>query len=189
MLARCAGCPTQRKRGWKKKPPDGAAFFQDNNRTGWSRKSAGPAGGFTYKRKQNKKGEEVGGIVPHITLKSIANNEPPAEEVLVDRPEVQNGITRVTGPFCVEATIPTPVDWEGDGIEEQTKFTLENIVDVLARAGCSLQDVVKVTVFLTDMSLWPKMNEIYAGFFPNDPPARSALGVKGLALPELLLGK
>jgi adenine-specific DNA-methyltransferase len=79
--------------------------------------SRGPAGGFVYQRKQNKKGEEVGGIVPHITLKSIANNEPPKEEVLVDRPEVENGITRVTGPFCVEATIPTPVDWEGDGAE------------------------------------------------------------------------
>lgn len=78
----------------------------------------GPAGGFVYKRKQNKKGEEVGGIVPHITLKSIANNEPPKEEVLVDRPEIENGITRVTGPFCVEATIPTPVDWEGDGVED-----------------------------------------------------------------------
>ena len=37
----------------------------------------GPAGGFVYKRKQNNKGEEVGGIVPHVTLKSIANNEPP----------------------------------------------------------------------------------------------------------------
>ena len=73
-----------------------------------------PAGGFVYKRKQNKKGEEVGGIVPHVTLKSIANNEPPAEEVLVDRPEIDNAITRVTGPFCVEATIPTPMDWEGD---------------------------------------------------------------------------
>jgi len=78
----------------------------------------GPSGGFVYERKQNKKGEEVGGIVPHITLKSIANNEPPAEEVLVDRPEETNGITRVTGPFCVEATIPTPVDWDGDGHED-----------------------------------------------------------------------
>ncbi len=78
----------------------------------------GPAGGFIYERKQNKKGEEVGGIVPHVTLKSIANNEPPAEEVLVDRPEVESGITRVTGPFCVEATIPIPVDWEGDGVED-----------------------------------------------------------------------
>jgi len=78
----------------------------------------GPAGGFNYFRKQNNKGEEVGGIVPHVTLKSIANNEPPAEEVLVDKPETNNKITRVTGAFCVEATIPTPVDWEGDGVED-----------------------------------------------------------------------
>jgi len=77
----------------------------------------GPAGGFVYKRKQNQKGEEVGGIVPHITLKSIANNEPPQEEVLVDRPEVARNITRVSGPFVVEATIPTPMGWE----QEDTK--------------------------------------------------------------------
>ena len=69
----------------------------------------GPAGGFVYKRKQNKRGEEVGGIVPHVTLKSIANDEPPDEEVLVDRPEVTSSITRVCGPFTVEATIPTPM--------------------------------------------------------------------------------
>ncbi|MGI8496252.1 MAG: site-specific DNA-methyltransferase [Gemmatimonadaceae bacterium] len=80
--------------------------------------SRGPAGGFVYKRKQNNKGEEVGGIVPHVTLKSIANDEPPAEEILVDRPETVNSITRVTGPFAFEATIPTPVDYEGDGEED-----------------------------------------------------------------------
>jgi adenine-specific DNA-methyltransferase len=77
-----------------------------------------PALGFVYRRKQNAKGEEIGGIVPHVTLKSIANNEPPQEEVLVDRPEIKPGIVRVTGPFTVEATIPTPVDFEGDGIED-----------------------------------------------------------------------
>ncbi len=78
----------------------------------------GPASGFVYERKQNQKGEEVGGIVPHVTLKSIANDEPPEEEVLVDRPEVTNSITRVTGPFCVEATIPTPVEYEADTTAE-----------------------------------------------------------------------
>ena len=67
-------------------------------------------GGFVYKRKQNSRGEEVGGIVPHVTLKSIANNEPPAEEVLVDRPEVEPNVTRVSGPFTVEGTIPPPVE-------------------------------------------------------------------------------
>jgi adenine-specific DNA-methyltransferase len=72
----------------------------------------GPAGGFVYQRKQNAKGEEVGGIVPHVTLKSIANHEPPAEEVLVDRPETVNRLVRVSGPLTVEATIPTPVEFE-----------------------------------------------------------------------------
>jgi 2-iminobutanoate/2-iminopropanoate deaminase len=75
----------------------------------------------------------------------------------------------------------------GDGIEEQTRFTLENIRDVLAQAGATLEDVVKVTVFITDMALWPRMNEVYAEYFPKDPPARSALGANGLALPDLLI--
>jgi adenine-specific DNA-methyltransferase len=65
----------------------------------------GPAGGFIYQRKQNRKGEEVGGLVPHITLKSIANDEQPATEVLVDRPEARKDVVRVAGPFVVEATI------------------------------------------------------------------------------------
>jgi adenine-specific DNA-methyltransferase len=101
----------------------------------------GPAGGFVYKRKQNNKGEEVGGIVPHVTLKSIANNEPPSEEVLVDRPEPVNSITRVSGPFCLEATIPTPVDWEGDGHEDsgaiepgQYGSFIDRMLEVLRRS-------------------------------------------------------
>lgn len=73
------------------------------------------------------------------------------------------------------------------GIEEQTRATMDNIRDVLAQAGAKMEDVVKVTVFITDMSLWPKMNEVYATYFPADPPARSAFGVTALALPELLV--
>jgi adenine-specific DNA-methyltransferase len=93
----------------------------------------GPQGGFVYKRKQNQKGEEVGGIVPHITLKSIANNEPPAEEVLVDRPEESRGIVRVCGPFTVEATIPTPVDYEGDGEEDSRAGSADDYAAFVAR--------------------------------------------------------
>lgn len=70
----------------------------------------GPASGFVYRRKQNRNGKEVGGVIPHLMLETIASNDAPAEEVLVDRPEVTSHITRVTGPFCVEATIPTPLD-------------------------------------------------------------------------------
>ena len=101
----------------------------------------GPAGGFVYKRKQNNKGEEVGGIVPHITLKSIANDEPPKQEVLVDRPEQVSSITRVSGPFVVEATIPTPVDFDGDGVDDSTAAIatehgsfVERMLEVLRRS-------------------------------------------------------
>jgi adenine-specific DNA-methyltransferase len=101
----------------------------------------GPSGGFIYKRKQNKKGEEIGGIVPHVTLKSIANNEPPDEEVLVDRPEPDSRFVRVTGPFVVEATIPAPVDWEGDGVEDSGAESvqsygsfIERMIEVLRRS-------------------------------------------------------
>ena len=102
----------------------------------------GPAGGFEYRRKQNRKGEEVGGIVPHITLESIANQEPAKEEVLVDRPETDGVVTRISGPFCVEATIPTPVDWEGDGEEDSGDLAavdayvdhVERMIEVLRRS-------------------------------------------------------
>jgi adenine-specific DNA-methyltransferase len=65
----------------------------------------GPAGGFVYQRRRNKKGEDVGGLVPRITLKSIANDEEPQTVTLVDRPEVNGKITRVCGRFTVEATV------------------------------------------------------------------------------------
>ncbi|MET0112374.1 MAG: site-specific DNA-methyltransferase [Limnospira maxima] len=85
-----------------------------------------PSGGFVYKRKQNKKGEEVGGIVPHITLKSIANDEPSTEEILVDRPEVDNSIVRVCSPFTIEGTIPPPVDMENQEEPETEAVVIEN---------------------------------------------------------------
>jgi adenine-specific DNA-methyltransferase len=98
----------------------------------------GPAAGFVYKRRQNNKGEEVGGIVPHITLKSIANNEPPEEEVLVDRPERNGSITRVTGPFCFEATIPTPMQWEeqekNSEVSENNASFPDRMLEVLRRS-------------------------------------------------------
>lgn len=96
----------------------------------------GPAGGFAYRRKRNARGEEVGGLVPHVTLKSLANDEPPAEEVLVDRPERRDGVTRVTGAFCVEGTIPTPIDWSASGDEvgaapDAAATFLERMLEVL----------------------------------------------------------
>ncbi len=91
----------------------------------------GPAGGFVYERKQNRTGVEVGGIVPHITLKSIANDEPPAEEVLVDKPSPDNSITRITGAFCFEAIIPTPADAQTAQDAEEHGDYIKRMVEVL----------------------------------------------------------
>jgi len=100
----------------------------------------GPTSGFVYKRKQNKKGEEVGGIVPHVTLKSIANDQLPEEEVLVDRPEENSAITRVTGAFCFEATLPVASDGEAKeepekqaGMKEDASFA-DRMLEVLRRS-------------------------------------------------------
>jgi adenine-specific DNA-methyltransferase len=98
----------------------------------------GPAGGFVYQRRHNNNGEEVGGVVPHVTLKSIANNEPPDEEILVDRPESKSGVTRVTGPFCVESTIPAPGALEPDessnGDHESGEPFVNRMLEVLRKS-------------------------------------------------------
>ncbi|MCP3986075.1 MAG: RidA family protein [bacterium] len=68
------------------------------------------------------------------------------------------------------------------GIGPETKQTLENIRTILETAGSSLAEVVKVSVYVTDMADFGAMNEAYAEFFPADPPARITLQVAGLAL-------
>src|SRR6266852_9936308 len=66
------------------------------------------------------------------------------------------------------------------GITGQTRQVLENIKEVLAFAGSSLDRAVKCTVFLADIQDFAAMNAVYA-YFPNDPPARSTVAAKGLA--------
>lgn len=67
-----------------------------------------------------------------------------------------------------------------EGIEAQTKQSLENLGAVLAAAGMEYGDVVKTTVFLANMEDFGAVNEIYAGYFPENPPARSCVAVKTL---------
>ncbi len=66
------------------------------------------------------------------------------------------------------------------GVEAQTRQALLNIKNVLQDAGCDLPDVVKTSVFLSDIADFPKMNAVYAEFFRNDPPARSTMQVGAL---------
>jgi 2-iminobutanoate/2-iminopropanoate deaminase len=63
------------------------------------------------------------------------------------------------------------------GVQPETRRTLESIADALERFGSSMDRVVKCTVFLVDMAEWGAMNEVYAEFFPENKPARTAVGI------------
>lgn len=65
-------------------------------------------------------------------------------------------------------------------IQMQTERVLENLKAVLAAAGLSLEHVVKTSVFLKNLSEFPQMNEVYARYFPTNPPARSTVEVAKL---------
>ena len=66
------------------------------------------------------------------------------------------------------------------GIAEQTARVLKNLQALLEAAGSSLGQVVKTTVFLADMQEFSGMNEVYATFFPEPPPARATVAAAGL---------
>lgn len=76
----------------------------------------------------------------------------------------------------------SPPELVKGGIEPETRQAMENVKTVLAAAGLGLQDLVKCTVFLASMKDYAAMNSVYATFFPDNPPARSALAGSGLAL-------
>ncbi|MEX2465587.1 MAG: RidA family protein [Gemmatimonadota bacterium] len=79
-------------------------------------------------------------------------------------------------------TLPGSLELAPGGIGPETRQTMENIRSALERFGSSLDRVVKCTAMLDDMEEWPAMNEVYVTFFPENRPARSALGADGLAL-------
>lgn len=86
--------------------------------------------------------------------------------------------------FCAGQVALDPESGQivGETVGEQTHLALKNVKAVLRAAGADLSNVVKSTVFLESMSDFADMNEAYAQYFPNDPPARSAVG--GLQLPK-----
>jgi 2-iminobutanoate/2-iminopropanoate deaminase len=71
-------------------------------------------------------------------------------------------------------------DLVGETPAEQAGRCLENLAAVCQAAGASLGDAVRVTVYLTDMSAFPSVNEVYGSFFESSPPARVAIGVAAL---------
>jgi 2-iminobutanoate/2-iminopropanoate deaminase len=84
--------------------------------------------------------------------------------------------------FCAGqgAIDPTTQEVRRGTVAEETERTLRNLEAVLDAAGATFADVVKTTVFLADIDDFTAMNEVYAGFFPDPPPARTTVEVAAL---------
>lgn len=83
-----------------------------------------------------------------------------------------NGFIFTAGQIALDPASGQVVE---GGIVDQTIRVLENLKGIVEAAGSSLDRTVKATVYLQDMSDFASMNEVYARYFPNDPPARSTV--------------
>ena len=88
-----------------------------------------------------------------------------------------NGLLFCSGQVPLD---PESGELVGDTAGEQVRRCLQNLQVVAAAGGTTLEDAVRLTVYLTDMETWAEVNEAYADFFPGEPPARVAIGVAAL---------
>ncbi len=90
-----------------------------------------------------------------------------------------NGMLFISGQIPIDPAIGKIVE---GGIKEQTDQVMKNIGVILKTAGYTYEDVVKSTCLLNDMDNFAAMNEVYAKYYPENPPARAAYGVVRLPL-------
>ena len=88
-----------------------------------------------------------------------------------------NGMVFISGQV---ALIPATGELELSSIEAETHQVIKNISAVLDEAHITFQHIVKTTIFLSDMGLFSKVNEVYGAYFTGDHPARETVAVKGL---------
>ena len=108
-------------------------------------------------------------------MKAIHTEQAPAAIGPYSQAIEAGGMVFVSGQLPVD---PATGNFAEGGIKEQTRQSLTNAQNILAEAGLTLANVVKTTVFLSDMSNFADMNEVYAQFFSAPYPARSAVAVK-----------
>ncbi len=83
----------------------------------------------------------------------------------------------VSGQIALD---PATAELRIDNIEQETNQVMNNISSILTEAGAGFEHIVKTTIFLSDMSLFAEVNEIYGKYFSGDYPARETVAVKGL---------
>jgi len=104
--------------------------------------------------------------------KAVTTSEAPIPKAPYSQAIIANGFVFVSGQVAIDPKTGEPVH---GSFEDELKLVLNNMKAILEAAGSSLDKVVKVTVFLADMSNFPKLNEIYRQFFPEPFPARTTI--------------
>jgi 2-iminobutanoate/2-iminopropanoate deaminase len=94
-----------------------------------------------------------------------------------------NNMLFVSGQIAVDQATGKLVE---GGIEAQTHQVLKNLKNVIEKGGYKMENAVKCTVLLQDISFYATMNQIYMQYFPKDPPARMAFAVKDLPMGALI---
>jgi 2-iminobutanoate/2-iminopropanoate deaminase len=111
-----------------------------------------------------------------VTKSAISTTEAPAAIGPYSQAIAGSGLLFCSGQLGLD-----PATGElAEGLEAQVSRALENLDGVLKAAGVGALDVIKTTVFLASMDDFPAMNEIYAGYFTETPPARSTVAVRTL---------
>lgn len=90
---------------------------------------------------------------------------------------IANGFLFLSGQVAIN---PATGELTQSSIVEETSQVMRNIKAVLLEAGYGFEDVVKTTIFLSDMGLFAEVNEVYGSYFETDFPARETVAVKGL---------
>ena len=78
------------------------------------------------------------------------------------------------------AFIPATGELVTSGVKDEAKQVMENLKAILTEANITFENIVKTTIFLSDMSLFAEVNEVYGSYFTGDYPARETVAVKGL---------
>ncbi len=88
-----------------------------------------------------------------------------------------NGFLFISGQIAI---VPATGELEMESIQSETHQVMNNLKAILTEAGTDFLAVVKTTIFLSDMSLFAAVNEIYGSYFSGDHPARETVAIKGL---------
>ena len=111
-------------------------------------------------------------------MKTVINTiDAPAPIGPYSQAVIANGFLFLSGQVAIN---PENGELTQSSIKEETHQVMRNIKAVLIEASYKFEDVVKTTIFLSDMSLFAEVNEVYGSYFDRDFPARETVAVKGL---------